>query len=583
MKALYGLHYSLGKTIMSFKQFNFTAAIDKAITACGYNKPTPIQQQAIPSILAGHDLIAAAQTGTGKTAAFVLPAMQRLSLKETTGKGARILILTPTRELANQVTEAAELYGKFLRFRIVNIVGGMPYPKQLKALSQPVDIIVATPGRLMDHMKNKRLDLSKIEMLILDEADRMLDMGFIAAVEQIAKVTPKNRQTILFSATVDRKLAQLAKHILQNPKHIAIDTKVTAPSEIVQRVHLADSGQHKTDLLNHILTNETIFKAVIFCSTKMATDKLAKQLRLQGYAAGALHGDLRQNQRNKTIQELQQGKLQILVATDVAARGIHITGISHVINYDLPKFAEDYVHRIGRTGRAGESGIAISFVLSNDAITLQRIERYLGIRIPAQVIAGLEPKMKSHGHAEKPRQHRTNKKYSATNKPKGNNKPFARGKKTSDGNKSFSYPEKTITKAKSFSHAKKETGSGKPFSYNEKAAPKSKSFSHAKKSPGSDKSFSYNERVAPKSKSFSHGKKETSSDKSFSYHEKGASKPKSFSRTKSATHSEKPFARTEKSASKTKSFSHTKKAGSSKPFSRDKKTTGVARSDKRKH
>lgn len=380
---------------MNFAELNLHPNLFKAIEACGYTKATPIQTQAIPSILAGKDLIAAAQTGTGKTAAFMLPTIQYLTQSKAAGK-ARVLILTPTRELATQVSTAAATYGKFLRLNVVNIVGGMPYPKQIQALAKPVDIIVATPGRLMDHMKSRRIDLSKIEMLILDEADRMLDMGFIDAVEQIAKATPKNRQTLLFSATVDSKLARLAKNILNQPAQINIDTKVSAPTKIKQHLHVADNPQHKQDLLQYLLVNETIFKAIIFCGTKIAADNLAKLLRQLGYTAGALHGDLRQNQRNKTVQDLRQGRIQILVATDVAARGIDINNISHVINYDLPKFAEDYVHRIGRTGRAGESGLAISLVMANDLQHLQRIERYLNQRIPQLVIVGLEPKKSLH-------------------------------------------------------------------------------------------------------------------------------------------------------------------------------------------
>ncbi len=391
---------------MSFSQMNLDAHIFKALNACGYNNPTPIQASSIPSILTGKDLVASAQTGTGKTAAFVLPALQRLTLKSAMSK-PRVLILTPTRELATQITQAASKYGKFLRFNIISLVGGMPYRQQLRDLSRPVDIIVATPGRLLDHMSNGRLNLSAIEMLILDEADRMLDMGFIDDVKEIAKATPENRQTLLFSATVDNKLSGIIRQLLKNPVHIDLSQEKMAPTLIQQEVYMADSFQHKERLLQHFLENENIFKAIIFSATKIHADKLAGQLIDMGYSAAALHGDLKQNVRNRTVEQLRRGKIQFLVATDVAARGIDINDVTHVINYDLPKFAEDYVHRIGRTGRAGKEGIAISFVLPSDAKHLQKIERYIGQKLTFSTIAGLEPKKrasapsKSAAHSKK--------------------------------------------------------------------------------------------------------------------------------------------------------------------------------------
>lgn len=379
---------------MTFAQFNFNPAISKAIHICGYTKPTAIQTSSIPDILRGKDLVASAQTGTGKTAAFVLPMLHRLSVPTSLTRSVRkprILILTPTRELATQITEAAGKYGKFLRFNIVSLVGGMPYRKQLNDLSRPVDIIVATPGRLLDHMENHRLDLSAIEMLILDEADRMLDMGFIDDVRSIAKVTPNNRQTLLFSATVGDKLSHVIRHFLKDPVHIDLSLEKLAPAEITQVMYLADNTPHKMRLLQHFLRNEKIYKAIIFSATKINADKLAHQLRHEGFSAAALHGDLNQRVRNRTVEELRRGKLQFLVATDVAARGIDIQDITHVINYDLPKFSEDYVHRIGRTGRAGKSGIAISFALPTDLRHLQKIERFIGQKFQLSTIPGLEP------------------------------------------------------------------------------------------------------------------------------------------------------------------------------------------------
>jgi len=375
---------------MTFAQLNLNPEVTKAILACGYTIPTPIQARSIPDILNGKDLVASAQTGTGKTAAFVLPALHHLSLKKGTGK-ARVLILTPTRELASQITTAVNKYSKFLRVNTLSVVGGMPYGQQIKGLSRGVDIIVATPGRLIDHLESGRLNLSGIEMLILDEADRMLDMGFIDDVTAIANATPGNRQTLLFSATVDNNLTKVIRQLLKNPVQIDLSNEGITPDQIQQELYMADHIQHKMQLLQHFLDNGNIFKAIIFSATKIHADQLAKQLTKQGHAAAALHGDLRQNVRNRTIDQLRTGRIQFLVATDVAARGINITDITHVFNFDLPRFAEDYVHRIGRTGRAGKTGIAISFALHNEGSLLQKIERYIGQKVPTSSIPGLEP------------------------------------------------------------------------------------------------------------------------------------------------------------------------------------------------
>ena len=386
---------------MSFTQMNLNSEVIKAISACGYTIPTPIQARSIPEILNGRDLVASAQTGTGKTAAFVLPALHLLSLNKSTMK-PRILILTPTRELASQITDAAGKYGRFLRFNIVSLVGGMPYRQQLRNLSRPVDIIVATPGRLLDHMANHKLDLSAIEMLVLDEADGMLDMGFIDDVRDIAKATPKARQTLLFSATVDNKLASVIRDLLKNPTHIDLSDAIMAPKLIKQEAYIADNNQHKERLLQHFLDNENIYKAIIFSGTKINADYLARRLRDQEYDAAALHGDLKQNVRNKTIEQFRRGKIQFLIATDVAARGIDINDVTHVINYDLPKFSEDYVHRIGSTGRAGKTGVAISLVLPVDARHLQKIEKYIGEKLAFCTIPGLEPTKRMHNSAANP-------------------------------------------------------------------------------------------------------------------------------------------------------------------------------------
>ncbi|MDD5329674.1 MAG: DEAD/DEAH box helicase [Sulfuricella sp.] len=378
---------------MSFENLNLHPSILKAIADSGYTEPSPIQAAAIPEVLAGHDLMASAQTGTGKTAAFILPALQYLTEpSQSKSRGPRILVLTPTRELATQVNDAARKYSAQMRVKTVCILGGMPYPLQNKLLSQPVDILVATPGRLIDHLERGRIDFSRLEMLVLDEADRMLDMGFIDDVEKIAAATPASRQTLLFSATLEGTIAGLAKRLLKDPKRIQMTAQQAKHENIEQRLHVVDDLAHKNRLLQHLLTDAEVKQAIVFTSTKRDADMLAEDLFAQGHQAAALHGDMNQGARNRTLTRLRNGAIRILVATDVAARGIDVAGISHVINFDLPKFAEDYVHRIGRTGRAGSQGIAVSFASGKDALHLQRIERFTGHAITPHVVPGFEAK-----------------------------------------------------------------------------------------------------------------------------------------------------------------------------------------------
>ncbi|MEQ1556297.1 MAG: DEAD/DEAH box helicase, partial [Gallionella sp.] len=309
---------------MSFENLQLHPSILKAIAETGYTEPTQIQAEAIPLVLAGEDLMASSQTGSGKTAAFILPALQRLSTPSIVAgsKGPRVLVLTPTRELAQQVCDAATKYGKDMRFKIISILGGMPYPVQNRMLAGQVDILVATPGRLIDHLERGRIDFSRLEMLILDEADRMLDMGFVDDVERIAAATPATRQTLLFSATLDGVVGNLASRLLKSPKRLTISAAKAKHENIEQRMMFADDVAHKSKLLNHLLTDAELNQAIVFTATKRDADTIADQLSAQGHSVAALHGDMNQRERTRTLTNLRSGSVRILVATDVAARGI---------------------------------------------------------------------------------------------------------------------------------------------------------------------------------------------------------------------------------------------------------------------
>ncbi|BCO31880.1 ATP-dependent RNA helicase RhlE [Thiohalobacter sp. COW1] len=377
---------------MSFDSLNLNSELLRAIEACGFTEPSEIQRQAIPVALAGRDLMASAQTGTGKTAAFVLPVLQRLATPaRSRGHGPRVLVLTPTRELAGQVEANIRELGRFSRIVSGSVVGGVPYPPQMRLLGKPLDLLVATPGRLMDHMERGRVDFSRLEVLILDEADRMLDMGFVDAVNQIAAATPASRQTLLFSATLEGRILEIARRLLKDPARIALAANTERHASIEQQAHQADDIGHKHKLLTHLLSDQSLSQAVIFTATKRGADKLATKLQDQGHQSAALHGDMNQGKRKRTVDQMRRGKVRVLVATDVAARGLDIRGISHVINFDLPMVAEDYIHRIGRTGRGGATGTAISLIGPDDRRNLAGIERLLGERLPRIVVPGLEP------------------------------------------------------------------------------------------------------------------------------------------------------------------------------------------------
>jgi superfamily II DNA/RNA helicase len=387
---------------MRFEELNLAPQLLQALTACGYEEPTPIQAQTIPALLAGHDVIGSAQTGTGKTAAFVLPALHRLSLqpvaptpKHRMSSVPRVLVLAPTRELAQQVAEQVVRYSQQLRVRTVCLYGGAPYPVQNRQLQRGADVLVATPGRLMDHVERGRVDLSQLEVLVLDEADRMLDMGFIDDVERVCAMTPPTRQTVLFSATFDGAIGRLAAKLTRSPVRVDVKAEKSAPIAIEQRVHFTDDRSHKYRLLDHLLADVAMRQSIVFMATKRDAEALAIKLQGEGHAAAALHGDMNQRERDRTLNDMRRGGVRTLVATDVAARGIDVPGLTHVINFDLPRQAEDYVHRIGRTGRAGASGIAVSFANHAERGTIRSIERFTGATIPTHVIAGLEPRARS--------------------------------------------------------------------------------------------------------------------------------------------------------------------------------------------
>ena len=389
---------------IKFADLNLDKNILSAVRSEGYESPTPIQAQAIPFALEGRDIMASAQTGSGKTAAFLLPTLQRLTKRsEKPGKGPRALVLTPTRELAAQVEKNALAYAKNMRwFRTVSIVGGASFGYQTRALSKPVDLIVATPGRLMDLMQSGKVDFDRLEVLILDEADRMLDMGFIDDIETIVEATPTDRQTLLFSATWDGAVGKLARKLTKNPEIIEVE-RVDDQGKIEEQLLYCDDMRHKNRLLDHILRDANIDQCVIFTSTKAMTEVIADDLYEKGFAANCLHGDMPQGWRNRTLMDLRKGRCKILVATDVAARGIDVPTITHVINYDLPKQAEDYVHRIGRTGRAGRTGIAITFAEVNEYVKVHKIEKYIGRKLPELTVEGMEPTRKRKSAGSKPK------------------------------------------------------------------------------------------------------------------------------------------------------------------------------------
>ncbi|OYU00461.1 MAG: RNA helicase [Burkholderiales bacterium PBB1] len=387
---------------MTFANLGLHDALTKAVADAGYETATEVQMKAIPVALAGKDLMVSSSTGSGKTASFILPALERIiaARADTTQKrdrttvyGPRILVLTPTRELAMQVAKAASTYGRHVQgLRVATVVGGVPYPAQIKALRGQLDILISTPGRLLDHLQTGKAVLENVELLVLDEADRMLDMGFIDDINTIADHVPATRQTVMFSATFAGHVGRLAQNLLRDPQRIDVSSHTDTHEHIEQRLHWADNHHHKNALLDHILTERAMEQALVFTSTQRDADWLADRLADMGHAVASLHGGMPQGRRNRVLQGLRTRQLKVLVATDVAARGIDVPSISHVINYGLPMKAEDYVHRIGRTGRAGRSGLAITLGERMDTGMIRRIQQFTTQNIPVSTIAGLEPK-----------------------------------------------------------------------------------------------------------------------------------------------------------------------------------------------
>ncbi len=375
---------------MLFNELGLTAELLRAVDEQGYSKATPIQQRAIPLILEGRDILAAAQTGTGKTAGFTLPLLQHLQTSDKNRRSIRALILTPTRELAAQVAESVRSYGTHLPFRTAVIFGGVSINTQIAKLRKGVDVVVATPGRLLDHMQQGTIDLSKVEMLVLDEADRMLDMGFIRDIRKVLKILPAERQNLLFSATFSNDIRALAANLLDAPVEIEVAAR-NKPAELVKQiVHPVDKAR-KRELLSHRIGTENWKQVLVFTRTKHGANRLAKQLTDDGLTAAAIHGNKSQTARTRALSDFKENKVRVLVATDIAARGLDIDKLPHVVNYELPFVAEDYVHRIGRTARAGHEGHAVSLVCVDEVRLLADIEKLLQTKIPSEIIPGYAP------------------------------------------------------------------------------------------------------------------------------------------------------------------------------------------------
>ena len=403
---------------MSFNKLGLSPALLKAIQDQGYTKPSEIQKEAIPEILKGNDILAGAQTGTGKTAAFALPILHTLQNAESKRRRVRVLVLVPTRELASQVGESFRDYGSNLRFKTSTLYGGVSINTQKDKIKKGVDIVVATPGRLIDHLNQKTLNLSELETFVLDEADRMLDMGFIRDIKKILKYLPEEKQNLLFSATFPNEIKSLADTLLNSPKRIQVKSNNSTADKVEQVVYPVDKSR-KRELLAHCIKEENWFQVLVFSRTKHGANKLAQQLNKEGIDADALHGNKSQAQRTRALKDFKDSKTQVLVATDIAARGIDISLLPHVVNFDLPYVPEDYIHRIGRTARAGQEGKAISLVSADEHKLLFDIEKLLKSPIPRETIVGFEPTQNLSTDAPKSRGSSRKKQNSSRTSKKG--------------------------------------------------------------------------------------------------------------------------------------------------------------------
>ncbi len=375
----------MSETKLTFRDLGLSDKVLKALDDMGFEEPSPIQEQAIPSLLQGKDVIGQAQTGTGKTAAFGVPIVERLDPKL---RAVQALVLTPTRELAIQVAEEITKVGKYARIKTIAIYGGQSIERQIRSLKFGVDVVIGTPGRIIDHLGRGTLDLSKINMMVLDEADEMLDMGFIEDIERILQTTPPGRQTLLFSATMPPEIRRLAGRYMTDPSHIAVSPQQLTVPQIDQYFYEV-RGTFKTEALCRVLDIENVERGICFCRTKKGVDELVEGLQARGYLAEGIHGDMNQAQRNRVMSRFKEGNIELLVATDVAARGLDISDVTHVFNYDIPQDPESYVHRIGRTGRAGRTGTAITFITAREFSQLRLIERVTKTRVQRKPVPSL--------------------------------------------------------------------------------------------------------------------------------------------------------------------------------------------------
>jgi ATP-dependent RNA helicase RhlE len=387
--------------LVSFAELDLCAPIRSALAAEEYSAPTPIQARAIPHILAGRDLLGIAQTGTGKTAAFALPILHRLSAQRQRAprRGCRALVLSPTRELASQIASSFQSYGRHLRLSVAAVFGGVSQVPQERALAHGVDILVATPGRLQDHLDQRNVRIDEVEVFVLDEADRMLDMGFLPAIKRLIPLLPRERQSLFFSATMPEEIGALAEKLLRDPVRVAVAPAAATADKVEQRVVFCDAAR-KRDVLAQILRDDSIGRTLVFTRTKRGADRVCKHLVASDIAAAAIHGDKSQGQRERALAGFKSGRCRVLVATDIAARGIDVDGITHVINYELPNVPESYVHRIGRTARAGAAGNAISLCAAEEKEHLREIEKLIKKRLPASDAGGAPRPQAAPAHGD---------------------------------------------------------------------------------------------------------------------------------------------------------------------------------------